>query len=203
MQRTLRYYPYSNGRLYADEGSTGIVMENNLVYNCKSSGFTQHYGKTNIIRNNIFANNMKARLEAVRVEDHLSFSFINNIVWFSTGDLLSGSWDKFNIQSDNNLYWDTRTKDIHFMKYSFEEWKKTGKDVHSIIADPEFANPSDFGFRIRNKMVLSKTGFKEFNYPLAGVYGTEEWKKLAILNPAIAKQFDKAVSRNERKKSVP
>lgn len=185
--------------LYTDEGSTGIVMEKNMVYNCKTGGFNQHYGKENIIRNNIFANNMKAQIDAGRVEDHLSFSFMHNIVCFSTGSLLRGNWDKFHIQSDYNCYWDTRTEDIRFKDMSLKEWQKTGKDVHSIIADPEFANPSNFDFRIKNKSVLRKTGFKVFDYSLAGVYGTDEWRKLAVLNPIIVKQFDRAVLRNEKR----
>jgi len=192
-------YDYGGWGLYTDEGSTGIVMENNLVYECKSSGFHQHYGKENIIRNNIFADNMKAQLQATRVEEHQSFTFLNNIIWYSKGDLLSNSWDKINIQSDNNCYWDTRTKDLRFKKLSFDEWKKSGKDVHSIVADPEFFNPVAIDFRIRNKTVLRKTGFKEFDYSKAGVYGTDEWKKLAIFNPAVAQQFDEEVIKNENR----
>jgi parallel beta-helix repeat protein len=193
-------FDYGGWGLYTDEGSTGIVMENNLVYNCKSSGFHQHYGKENMIRNNIFTNNLKAQLQATRIETHLSFTFTNNIVWFNTGKLLDSNWDKFKIQSDNNCYWDTRTKDILFKKWSFDEWKKSGKDTHSIIGDPAFVNPSSFDFRIKNKNVLHKTGFKEFNYSLAGVYGSEEWKKLASLNPLIAEQFDEASLKNEARK---
>ena len=189
-------FDYGGWGLYTDEGSTGIVMENNLVYDCKSSGFHQHFGKENIIRNNIFANNIETQLQASVVEDHLSFTFANNIIYFSTGDLLGFNWDKFNIQSDNNCYWDTRTIDIRFGKISFKEWQKSGKDIHSIITDPEFVNPSAFDFRIKNKGVMRKISFKVFDYSKAGVYGSDEWKKMAEFDPATAKQFDEAVRKN-------
>jgi len=193
-------FDYGGWGLYTDEGSTGIVMENNLVYNCKNSGFHQHYGKENIIRNNIFANNMKAQLQATRVEEHLSFTFSNNIIWFNMGDLLSNNWNKIQIQSDKNCYWDARTKDIRFSKQSFAEWQKSGKDVHSIIADPEFVNPSAFDFRIKNKTACRKIGFKEFDYSQAGVYGSEEWENLGTFDSETAKQFDAAVARNESRR---
>ena len=133
------------------------------------------------------------------MEDHLSFSFASNIIWFSTGDLLSSNWDKIKLQSDRNCYWDTRTKDIRFGKPSFAEWQKSGKDVHSLISNPQFADPSAFDFRIKNKAVLRKIGFKVFDYSQAGVYGSDEWKKLAVFDQAIAKLFDEAIIRNEKR----
>ncbi|MGV8139033.1 MAG: right-handed parallel beta-helix repeat-containing protein [Mangrovibacterium sp.] len=189
-------YDYGGWGMYADEGSTGIVFENNLVYNCKIAGFHQHYGKENIIRNNIFANNTIYQLQASRVEDHLSFTFSNNIVCYKSGKLISDTWGMMRIQSDKNCYWDLRTKDVRFAKVSFAEWQRSGKDIHSVIADPGFVNPSQVDFTIRNKAIVRKIGFKAFDYSQAGVYGSEEWKKQATLNPEIVRQFDKAVIRN-------
>ncbi len=123
------------------------------VYNCKCSGFHWHDGKDNFIRNNIFADNMKAQLQATRGEKHLRFSFNRSVIWFSIGSLLSNNWGKLEIQTDHNCYWDTRTKDIRFGKLSFAEWQKSGKDIHSLVANPEFADPSAFDFRMKNKSV--------------------------------------------------
>ncbi|MRX65383.1 right-handed parallel beta-helix repeat-containing protein [Maribacter luteus] len=195
-------YDYGGWGLYTDEGSTGIMMESNLVYACKNSAFHQHFGKENTIKNNIFAANLRAQLEATRVEEHLSFSFINNIVWFNSGTLLSSRWGKFNIHTDKNCYWDTRTKYIRFGKLGFKEWQASGKDRNSIIADPDFVDPQNFDFRIRNKVVMRKIGFKPFDYTKAGVYGSYEWKELARFDPELADHFDETVKIIEQRTNV-
>jgi len=184
-------YAYSYGAwgLYTDEGSTGILMENNLVYNCGSQAFHQHYGKDNIIRNNIFALNEKAQLAATKIEKHLSFSFTNNIVYFSTGNLTSNNWTKVNISSDYNCYWDTRTRNVAFDKLSFDAWQKLGKDQHSVVEDPMFIAPGSFNFGFKNLDLCKKIGFKPFDYSLAGVYGSDEWKKKAEMSAERIKQF--------------
>jgi hypothetical protein len=189
-------FDYGGWGLYTDEGSLGIVEENNLVYACKSSGFHQHYGKENVIRNNIFAMNIRAQLQATRVEDHRSLSFTGNIICFDNGSLLSSNWHKFNLFSDYNCYWDTRTRDIRFGDLTFSEWKKSGKDLHSIIADPLFVNPEGFDFHFKNVSVAKKIKFVPFNPSEAGVYGSEEWKKLAGFDPDRAIKFDERVLRD-------
>jgi hypothetical protein len=186
-------FDYGGWGLYTDEGSYGIVEENNLVYACKNSGFHQHYGKENIIRNNIFALNIRAQLQATRVEEHRSISFTNNIIYFDKGSLLSSNWHKFNLLTDYNCYWDARKRDVKFADKSFSDWQKSGKDIHSVVADPLFVNPGGFDFHLKKQSVARKIKFIPFDYSRAGVYGSEEWKKLAELDPGVGREFDNRV----------
>jgi hypothetical protein len=190
-------YDYGGWGLYTDEGSYGITMENNLVYTCKNSGFHQHYGKENVIRNNIFAFNIRAQLQATRVEEHRSISFTNNIIYFNKGNLLTSNWHKFNLLSDYNCYWDTRTEDIKFADKTFSEWQKNGKDLHSVVADPMFSDPGNFDFNLKKLTVARKIKFIPFDYSRAGVYGDESWKKLAVMDQSLASEFNNRVNNLE------
>ena len=184
-------YDYGGWGLYPDEGSSGIVMENNLVYKTKTGGFHQHYGRENIIRNNIFALAARYQLQCTRVEDHLSFRFLNNIVYYDRGVLLGGPWDRVRIDMDKNLYWNTKGK-VVFLKMDMKEWqKRTGHDHHSLIADPEFRDAENGDFYIENKKPLKKIGFVPFDYSKAGVYGSEVWQKKARLPEKTRKNFAK------------
>jgi parallel beta-helix repeat protein len=161
-------FTYGGWGIYPDEGSSEMLIENNVVYNCKSAGFHQHYGRENIVRNNIFALNRENQLMRTRAEPHVSFTFERNIVYFNQGRLLGSNWsgDKFVI--DGNLYFDARTPGIRFAGKSFAEWQAAGHDVKSVIADPMFVNPANYDFRLRPDSPALKMGFQQIDLSTVG-----------------------------------
>lgn len=187
-------FTYGGWGLYTDEGSSSIKMENNLVYKCKNAAFHQHYGENNVIRNNIFAFNTLSQMQLTRMEDHLSFIFENNIIYYDKGllymDMWEGAWKNAQTIIDNNCFWNTSTKNIDFQGDSFSDWKKLGKDKHSIIANPLFKDPENFDFRFKSIRIAKKIGFKPFDYSKAGVYGSQEWKNKALLSKDLERKFD-------------
>ena len=192
---------YGGWGLYTDEGSSGIRIENNLVYNCKSGGFHQHYGKENLVRNNIFAGQIRTQLEASRVEQHLSFDFSHNIIHYSSGALCGINWAKVGHQSDYNCYFCTEGEQkIEFQGTPFSEWQKKGQDVNSVITDPEFADIAAGDFTPKNKAMLKKIDFEPFDPNKAGVYGSKKWRKKAQLEDELKAAFAKLVNDYEKEK---
>lgn len=161
-------FTYGGWGIYPDEGSSEMLIENNIVYHCKSAGFHQHYGRENIVRNNIWAFNRENELMRTRVEPHISFTFERNIVYFDQGRLLGSNWNGDQYTMRGNLYYDTRGKDIRFAGKSFAEWQAAGKDEGSIIADPLFVNASNFDFRLTSNSPALTLGFQPIDMSTVG-----------------------------------
>jgi len=161
---------YGGWGIYFDEGSSYILAENNIVYNTTHGGFHQHYGAENIVRNNIFAFGRDAQIQRTRPEEHLSFRFEHNIVYWEEGELLAGKWDDFNFMFDYNLYWCKGDK-ISFSNLSWEEWQKRGMDRHSLIADPLFENPRKGSFQIRTDSPIKEIGIVPIDLSKIGPRG--------------------------------
>ncbi len=155
-------FSYGGWGIYPDEGSTGLLIENNCVYRTTSAGFHQHYGKDNVIRNNVFAFGGEAQVMRTRAEDHLSFTFDHDIVVFSDGALLGSNWNGNNYKLDHNLYWRLGGKPFDFAGMSFEQWRAKGQDQHSLIADPLVVDPLGGDFRLRPGSPTLGLGFKRF-----------------------------------------
>jgi parallel beta-helix repeat protein len=161
-------FTYGGWGIYPDEGSSNMRIEDNIVYGCQSAGFHQHYGRENLVRNNIFAFNRENQLMRTRAEEHVSFTFEGNIVYFDQGRLLGSNWTGDGFTMRNNLYYDSRGADILFVGKTFADWQAAGHDAGSVIADPLFVNAANFDFRLRPESPALRMGFRQIDMSTVG-----------------------------------
>lgn len=171
-------YAYGGWGLYPDEGSEGILFENNLVYDATDGSFHQHYGKDNVVRNNILARSKANpaqpdkpahQIAITRVEDHLSVTFENNIVYWKEGVALGYNAGSANAVYSGNLWYNADGEAL-FNGKTHEEWaKETGKDSDGMVADPLFVNPDENDFHLKPESPALKLGFTPFDYDQAGL----------------------------------
>ena len=150
---------YGGWGIYLDEGTTSAVVENNVVYRTVHGGFHQHYGKENIVRNNIFAYGKQQQFQRSRPEQHTSFAFENNILLWNEGKLYEGNLRDGDAVIDWNLYWPT-TGEFRADSLTFAQWQKAGFDRNSKIADPLFVNPASGDFALLQGSPAFALGFK-------------------------------------------
>lgn len=164
-------FDYGGWGLYTDEGSTGVVMKNNLVYRCSRGSFHQHYGKENRIENNILAFGGEHQIQRTRTEEHVSFFFERNIVyWDNNSPLLGSNWRDNNFRMDHNLYFHAGDKPVTFPGgLTLEQWQQQrGQDQHSRVADPGFVDPQNDDFRLKPDSPALQLGFQPFDPSKAG-----------------------------------
>jgi hypothetical protein len=142
---------YGGWGIYFDEGSSGFVARNNIVYRVTSAGFHQHYGRENDVHNNIFALGRDAQLMRSRDEPHLSFALEGNIIYSNGAPIFAGEWGGNHFRLGRNLYWNGEASARLFPGgRTLEAWQKeTGEDPDSIIADPLFIDPASGDFRLK------------------------------------------------------
>jgi len=164
---------YGGWGIYFDEGSSGILAQSNVVYRTTHGGFHQHYGETNLVRNNIFAFARDQQVQRSRIEPHLSFSFETNIVFFDKGLLLGSEWADDRFQMDWNNFFDARRdakpEALRFGKATADEWRKRGHDQNSIFTDPLFVAPDRNDFRLQPDSPALKLGFQPIDMANVGV----------------------------------
>ncbi len=166
-------YGYGGWGIYLDEGSSEILVEKNLVYDCSSQTFHQHYGKDNMIRNNIFAFGGEGQFRITRREDHNSLFLYNNIlVGYDTPmywETIGLNWFK----DDNNLYWDYNTfgKTVHSGSSTniFDSENilgMYGRDYYknAILADPLFKDAENRDFTLAENSPAFDGGFEPWEY---------------------------------------
>jgi parallel beta-helix repeat protein len=166
---------YGGWAIYPDEGSSHILIENNICYNTSSQGFHQHYGRENIVRNNIFAFGREGQVAYTREEPHIGFTFEKNIVITDHQPLyVAAHLKKCPFKSDANLFWDVSGGSMPSGTGKFkdnadwylddaitlDQWRELGEDIHSKIADPQFKDLANYDFTLEEGSPALALGFK-------------------------------------------
>jgi hypothetical protein len=180
---------YGGWGIYNDEGSTHILVENNIVYNTKYAAYDIHYARELTVRNNIFALGRLEELNRTKGEPHISVYFENNIVYWNTiKDPFSADWKdqtyRFHVnpwskeqpeksstfESDYNLYFNPTLPidSVQWNGNSWNDWRKRGKDVHSLYADPLFMDAEHFNFQLKPESPAFQLGFKQIDMSTVG-----------------------------------
>ncbi len=165
-------YGYGGWGIYLDEGSSGITVENNLVYDCSSQTFHQHYGKDNVVRNNIFAFGGEGQFIITKNEEHNSLTLTNNILVGDNTVMYKNSVKKDWFTDNSNLYWDyTNGGNV----YSGNSTKLTERHTlvimtargyynNAVFEDPLFRDAANRDFTLAENSPALKAGFVPFDY---------------------------------------
>lgn len=169
---------YGGWGIYLDEGSSNILVKNNLVYDCGSQGFHQHYGEHNVITNNIFAMNRQGQFAVTRNEGRTELFAASNIL---VGDkqAMYCKTERGKFIDNKNLFWDyTLLSSVVSMEY--EGWhldemqpvnvlEFMGYMKNAVYMDPLFKDAKNFDFTLPvNSKACEKIGFIPFDYSTAG-----------------------------------
>jgi len=160
---------YGGWCIYPDEGSSHLVIEDNVCYDADRQAFHQHYGRENIVRNNLFAFGGESVAHYTLAHDHNGITFTNNLFVtdgkpiFSTGG--GHRLEDRHFLSDLNLFFDTSGKrpwhrDAGKRRFSWTAWRKLGQDQHSIVADPAFRDWKKRDFRLKPGSPALKIGYR-------------------------------------------
>ena len=150
--------------IYLDLHSSEIVIENNLVFRVGQIALVMGWPKRNIVRNNIFALAGSAMAHVKGGKDNL---FERNL-FVVENKLFDSTFDAAFIRLEHNLYFHVAGRPFSFKGKSFEKWRATGQDAHSIIADPRFADIKKGDLSLKSDTPALKIGFKPFKLPLIG-----------------------------------
>ena len=163
---------YGGWGIYLDEGSTGQLVEKNLVYRCGSQSFHQHYGRENLVRNNIFAFSGEGQVRVSKKEDHTSILLERNII-VSDRQPIYTSVVQGKFRDDGNLYFDYARPGRLFAdddsSLGIPRMRGIGYYQNAVIADPLFKDARGLDFTLAlNSPALTELGFEVWDYGAAG-----------------------------------
>ncbi|MEI6579688.1 MAG: right-handed parallel beta-helix repeat-containing protein [Eubacteriales bacterium] len=166
---------YGGWGIYLDEGTSYMTVKNNIAYNCSSQGFHQHYGKENLVENNIFAMNGQGQVRVSRNEEHI-MAFLKRNIIVGKNQTMYTAVEKGKFVDEGNIYWDyqrlgcvlsgesTKIKDrMYKVGMRIKGYYKKG-----VFKNPLFVDIANRNFKLSPNSPALKAGFVEWDYKQAG-----------------------------------
>ena len=180
---------YGGWGYYTDEGSSHIVIENNICHDCSCEGFHQHFGRENQVRHNIAVFNAHHGVALSRGNSHPrgyvfpgqnfshNYNFHQNVVVVDNKPFFTIAAKEIatpeQLFCDMNFYFDVSGKseknfalidawNANRKMISFKEWRETfGHDIYTKYVDPGFMDLEKRDFRLKKDSPLRKVNFPD------------------------------------------
>lgn len=144
---------YGGWGIYLDEGSSHVIVENNICHHTACEPFHMHFGRECIVRNNIFIAEKSAAIALGREGNEVSLTIERNILVVNGKPIYAGGYGtdirKRVIIADANCLWDVNGKlNVIAGNAAGKEpkdgidiaaWRAQGNDIHAVIADPKIS----------------------------------------------------------------
>ena len=169
---------YGGWALYTDEGSAFIRLENNICYHCSDNCYHQHYGRMNVVKNNIFAFAGKELCRVTWGEQHLSTVFENNVLitdgCLAYGLLSREHVDNGTVATGSNIIWSVTSEESDVVQYNGKKFKlseaqKLGLEQGSIYANPNCEDIENLLFSLMDDSVAYTMGFHKIDVKRIGI----------------------------------
>jgi hypothetical protein len=184
--RDVKAAGYGGWAIYPDEGSSHLVIEDNVAHDTTGHVFHQHYGNENVVRNNVFAFGREGAVAISRGPSwnggrgRLALTLLGNVLVSERAPVvatgLSGDEEVFaarrRFDSDLNVLWDASGEAPRLgdgqgagrgglrKTYPLPEWQALGLDRHSVVADPRFYDAARRDLRLRPDSPALALGFR-------------------------------------------
>lgn len=182
----VRSYTYGGHAVYCDEGSQGVLVENNLLYDTPDV-FNIHYGREIVLRNNILALGRGSLFNTGIVEPHVSLYCYGNIFYAGEKGQIVKPWERMRSPEPYEyMFFKKPSKPRPRQDHAIADWnlfyaKGVSRDdgmkhlvdgsenAHSIWADPGFADPENGDFSLKPDSPARLIGFEPFDTRAAGI----------------------------------
>lgn len=154
--------------VYLDEGSGGIVVENNWVDGSTGGGLHLHYGNGNLVRNNVFRGGQVAQVRRSRRGDS-AITLERNVLWADAQATWEREWFDDDVLTKNNIVVTNGSAPRISTGRTLQALQDNGKETGTVWLRTRDARCSREDGCTLKPATIKATGFQPFSLKAAGI----------------------------------